>query len=265
MKTVLFKYHKPANVLSTTLRDIPRNIIDFGNLSANNRRQLLDIHSKTPIFPVGRLDKDSSGLLFITNSEKLCERLLKTLPNEDDTAIDESDDDEDSSNNTAYGSKFSKVYEVVTKSRLSDSEVARLRVGVVISTQSRNRGGGKNVRPTLPIGLERLPMNARSEYSFGAELAVAGLEPPLIEVEQLAEDLLTSRKLQFTLREGRNRQIRKMVGRFGHAVESLHRVSFGGVTLHGILNPGDMLPLNREELAVLGLRVVEARPMRKVA
>ena len=49
-----------------------------------------------------------------------------------------------------------------------------------------------------------------------------------------------------------------MVGKFGHSVESLLRVSFGGVTLEGISKPGDLATLSEKELTALGLRVVEA-------
>ena len=41
------------------------------------------------------------------------------------------------------------------------------------------------------------------------------------------------RKLEFTLIEGRNRQIRKMVEAIGMNVVALHRVSFGGIKLKG--------------------------------
>jgi pseudouridine synthase len=44
---------------------------------------------------------------------------------------------------------------------------------------------------------------------------------------------LYARKLEFTLIEGRNRQIRKMVEAVGLNVVALHRVSFGGIKLKG--------------------------------
>jgi 16S rRNA U516 pseudouridylate synthase RsuA-like enzyme len=82
-------------------------------------------------------------------------------------------------------------------------------------------------------------------------------------LERIAEDnvltsdpnfLAKSRKLLFTLREGRNRQIRKMVGKYGNAVVELKRTAFGGIKLDGIGEPGDLLPLNQDELLKLGIK-----------
>ena len=50
-----------------------------------------------------------------------------------------------------------------------------------------------------------------------------------------------------------NRQIRKMVGRFGHRVMALHREAFGPVSVAG-LAAGDMVALTPEELLQLGIR-----------
>lgn len=208
----LFKYHKPVGVLSTTFLNVPGNIIEKGNLNPKNKLLLKNGTPHGPIIPVGRLDKDSSGLLLLTNSEGLVARLLRTF-----------DDD------ISYGSKFAKVYEVTTSRRLSDEQMEELRSGVVISTMARNKSGVKNVRPTLPIQLERFP-EVDLTKPHGCD------------------------KLLFTLREGRNRQIRKMIGKYGNAVLELKRISFGGITLENIENPGEMQPLSDSELALLGIK-----------
>ena len=58
-------------------------------------------------------------------------------------------------------------------------------------------------------------------------------------------------KLQITLIEGRNRQIRKMLGALDHTVVELHRVSFLGMTLDSLNGPGDWMDLDTDELSIL--------------
>jgi pseudouridine synthase len=229
--TRLFKYHKPVGVLSTTCRDIPHNIIDAGMLSREHKNLLMSSTPRGPIVPIGRPDKDSSGLLLLTNSDQIITRLLRTIQNPAENKSGEGDSD-DEAEKSSYGSKFAKVYEVSTLRRMTDEQLDNMRKGVKISTMARNMSGVKNVRPTLPIGLERVFLN--------------GPDAPQEH----------GNRLIFTLREGRNRQIRKMVGRFGHTVVDLKRVSFGGVTLEGIEAPGKLSTLTAAELRSLGIKAL---------
>lgn len=50
--------------------------------------------------------------------------------------------------------------------------------------------------------------------------------------------------------EGKNRQIRKMVGAFSHSVRSLIRVRFGSVRLNG-LREGEAALLSEDEVTAL--------------
>ena len=61
---VLLAFHKPVGVECTTARDNPDNIIDF-------------IGYPTRIFPIGRLDKNSSGLILLTNAGELSDQILR--------------------------------------------------------------------------------------------------------------------------------------------------------------------------------------------
>jgi 23S rRNA pseudouridine2605 synthase len=56
--------------------------------------------------------------------------------------------------------------------------------------------------------------------------------------------------LEITIREGRNRQIRRMLARLGYSVRKLTRVSFGPLTLRG-LGPGHYRPLTLKEIRTL--------------
>ena len=64
-KMVYFMLNKPAGYVSATTDNHQQTVIDL--LGAESRRDL---------FPVGRLDKDTEGLLLITNDGALAHRLL---------------------------------------------------------------------------------------------------------------------------------------------------------------------------------------------
>ena len=61
---VLLAFHKPTGIECTTARNVPDNIIDY-------------INYPTRIFPIGRLDKNSSGLILLTNEGELSDRILR--------------------------------------------------------------------------------------------------------------------------------------------------------------------------------------------
>jgi 23S rRNA pseudouridine2604 synthase len=63
--TLYIKYHKPVGVTSTSESHIPRNII-------------AEIGHSERIFPIGRLDKDSSGLILLTNDGNIVNEILRT-------------------------------------------------------------------------------------------------------------------------------------------------------------------------------------------
>jgi 23S rRNA pseudouridine2604 synthase len=61
---VYIKYHKPVGVTTTSESHVRRNIID-------------EIAHPARIFPVGRLDKDSSGLIMLTNDGDIVNSILR--------------------------------------------------------------------------------------------------------------------------------------------------------------------------------------------
>lgn len=62
---VYIALHKPTGIVCTTDTNIPGNISDFMNY-------------KEIIFPIGRLDKDSSGLILLTNDGDIVNKILRS-------------------------------------------------------------------------------------------------------------------------------------------------------------------------------------------
>ncbi len=67
-KKVILAFNKPTGITTTTDINIPGNIISF-------------IHYPKRIFPIGRLDKDSQGLIFLTNDGDLVNKILRARNN----------------------------------------------------------------------------------------------------------------------------------------------------------------------------------------
>jgi len=63
-KHVYILLNKPVGITCTTESHVPGNIVDF-------------INHKERIFPIGRLDKDSEGLILLTNDGDIVNRILR--------------------------------------------------------------------------------------------------------------------------------------------------------------------------------------------
>ena len=63
-KHVYILLNKPVGITCTTESHVPGNIVDF-------------VNHKERIFPIGRLDKDSEGLILLTNDGDIVNRILR--------------------------------------------------------------------------------------------------------------------------------------------------------------------------------------------
>lgn len=151
------------------------------------------------VYPVGRLDYDSEGLLLLTSDGDLAARLMHPRH-----AVE-------------------RVYEAIVAGIPSDEALETLRSGMTIDG-----------RRTLPAQVRR-----------GATLG---------------KRAHASTKLTITLREGRNRQVRRMCAAIGHPVRELARVRMGPITL-GQLPPGRWRDLTVEEVTRLQKSASEEAPV----
>ncbi len=182
------------------------------------------------VVPIGRLDKDSHGLLLLTTDEKMTGYLLRP-------------------SSTTRGSILEKEYLVTTRRRVSDRQLEQLRHGVNIKVAN-----WKNAREsvkTRQCTIHRVP---RAEEA-GEAPRVAALPAPSPEASKSSSTVL-----RFLLREGKNRQIRKMLGALSHSVVDLQRTRFGSISL-GQLQAGQACLLDEEEMQEILEAVKHAREM----
>jgi 23S rRNA pseudouridine2605 synthase len=158
--------NKPAGVTSTAREP-------------GRRRAVTDlIDSPRRLYPVGRLDADSTGLIVLTNDGELANRL------------------------THPRYEVPRTYRVRLRRPPTDADVRRLRQGVELEDG-----------PTAPARVRRV----------------------------------SPRVLELTIREGRNRQVRRMAEAVGNEVVELRRTAFGPLRL-GDLAEGQARRLRTAEL-----------------
>lgn len=68
VRPIYLAFHKPVGIECTTNQSVKGNIIDFINYPER-------------IFPIGRLDKDSEGLILMTNDGDIVNKILRSRNN----------------------------------------------------------------------------------------------------------------------------------------------------------------------------------------
>ena len=169
--------HKPAGVLTAARDPKQPTVMDL----------LPPVYRAIGCMPVGRLDKDTTGLLFLTCDGELNHRLLSPARHVD------------------------KRYRAAVEGTLTAADVEAFASG-------------------LDLG------------DFTALPAPLTILSPLPEGNTLAE---------VTLTEGKFHQVKRMFEKIGHPVITLHRLSFGPLTLGSDLPEGAWRELTADELSAL--------------
>ena len=192
-----------ARSLVYVLINKPKGVITTTN-DPEGRRNVLELvpHSLSRgerLFPVGRLDGDSTGLLLITNDGDLAFQL--THPK--------------------FG--VAKEYRVLTAGLATDEQLQKLRSGMYLvnpaadGTKTSKRASMESVRI-----IKRFVDRARGDRTI----------------------------LSVTLREGQNREIRRMLARVGLKVRELERVAIGPLRAAD-LKPGQAKLLGKKDVEKL--------------
>lgn len=184
---------KPAERLRYILLNKPAGYVTTRS-DPQRRRTVLDLLGgvREYVYPVGRLDYDTEGLLLLTNDGDLAAAL--THPR--------------------HG--VERTYEARVAGMPDHEALARLRKGIPLD--------GKR---TLPAEVTSL------NYDRGHGV------------------------LLITIREGRNRQVRRMLEAVGHPVDKLRRVKFGPIS-DRMLKRGEWRELTAQEIRTL--KALASRP-----
>ena len=180
-KRIYILINKPKGVYST-------------NVAQGEQTRVIDLLPPDlpgRVYPVGRLDAESKGLLLMTNDGELTNHL--THPR--------------------YG--VPKTYKAVVDGYVTGESIDEMAKGVWLSDERTGQG----------------------------------VKAELSNVKIVSRGNIKS-TLEITLREGRNRQVRRMLARIGHKVRDLTRVKLGPLTLKG-LGPGQFRILTPREIKQL--------------
>ena len=126
IKPIIIAFNKPEGLVCTTSdNDGAMNVVDY-------------IGMKERIYPVGRLDKDSSGLLLLTNQGSLTNSLLRAANYHEKEYIVKVNKDIDD----AFINKMAKgiyLYELKTKTRKCKVKKLNKNTFSIVLTQGLNR------------------------------------------------------------------------------------------------------------------------------
>lgn len=217
-----YMLHKPAGVLSASEDRRQTTVVDLINLN--------DELVRKDLFPVGRLDKDTEGLLIITNDGPLAHQLLVPKHHIDKT-----------------------YYAIVTGTITEDDQRAFTR-GIrydekltALPATLRVLSTGKTVAD-LRCELGFTATSERLLHTRLAGPAFIGAEEPA----DITEDSLVS-EVEITIQEGKFHQVKKMVKALpgGKEILYLRRISMGALRLDPKLAPGEFRKLSEDEIKIL--------------
>ncbi|MCL2483781.1 MAG: rRNA pseudouridine synthase [Firmicutes bacterium] len=197
------------------------------------RKTVLDLIKEKDlprIYPVGRLDYDTEGMLILTNDGELTRQL------------------------THPSSKVKKIYQLNIEGELSKDDIKKLETGVTLEF------GYKTAPATVEIievqSAKQIYRNKVKNYIKEEEKA--GLDEKTIK--QNLEDNPIKKKyedpnfkitrFQLSITEGKNRQVRKMLEAIGKHIILLKRVQIGQLKMGG-LNRGEYKFLTPHEAYLL--------------
>ena len=186
-KLKYFIFNKPYGVICQFSGQGKPTLADFGPFQDD-------------VYPAGRLDADSEGLIFLTNDGKVNHTLL----------------------DPRYGHR--RTYLVQIERTPTESDLQRLRDGIIIEKKK-----------TLP-----------------SEVRLLDTEPDVPEraIPIRFRKNVPTAWLELTLREGRNRQVRKMTAAIGFPTLRLVRIAIESITLNH-LSPGEHRELSAHDVHTL--------------
>ncbi len=172
----------------------------FGHLSQftpdhPGQKTLSSLQIPKNVYPLGRLDRDSEGLLLLSDETGLNNQLLNPQ------------------------NAHPRTYWVQVEGEITEGALAELSTGVIIQGRTTLPATAKEIHPTL-----------------------APRQPPIRDRQNIPTSWIS-----LELRQGRNRQVRKMTAAVGFPTLRLIRVGIGQFQLPSSLSPGTWYSLSGQE------------------
>jgi 23S rRNA pseudouridine2457 synthase len=212
---MLLALNKPFGVLSQFTPDHP------------GQRTLSEFHFPSNVYPLGRLDRDSEGLLLLSDEPGLNTKLLDPKQ------------------------AHPRTYWAQVEGQITEPALQKLREGVVIEGRKTLPAQAQQIHPEEPggtgvcLGAISVP-RSRDSGSPVTTRSPTLLIPPRNPPIRVRQNIPTS-WLELTLQEGRNRQVRKMTAAVGHPTLRLLRVAIGHFHLPHDLTPGQWRKLTESD------------------
>ena len=257
---VYYMLNKPAGVITATEDAAQRTVLD---LLRSPETQAAEPVRRRGIFPVGRLDVDTEGLVLITDDGQLAHRLL------------------------APGRHVDKVYYALVSGTVTEEDVRLFAEGMQVGGE-----GSRDAFRALPAGLRIVKTDGRNravnaEKAGGDSVPVDGSgdqaadrtdgnrapgegpgeqapgKPAGKESEELrtlipadvrkylSPEITEYTQTLVTIREGKYHQIKRMFAAVGKEVLYLKRLSMGTLRLDPALEPGQFRKLTEAEIRQL--------------
>lgn len=197
---VYYMFHKPAGCVTARSDPNKKTVLDYFEAVNSNG-----------LFPVGRLDMDTEGLLFLTNDGEFSHSLMYPEKHVD------------------------KTYFFWAFGGLKDEEIEQLENGISIGDEE-------------PI-TKQAKIEVMKEGMFDDLKAEMGIDNFIYKKKNLYNQSVVSGYL--TISEGRKHQVKRMLKAVGCYVVYLKRISIGGVVLDEALKKGEYRELSEEEVSRL--------------
>lgn len=201
-----YMFHKPAGCVSATEDSVHKTVMDYLTDTVRN-----------DLFPVGRLDIDTEGLLLITNDGQLSHDLLSPAKH------------------------VAKTYYAKVLGKVTEEDVNLFEKGVDI-------GEDRLTKPGKLVILS--DSGSAGDEPILADRCMREDETD-VQGKSVDRDAIVS-EIELTITEGKFHQVKRMFQAVNKEVIYLKRLSMGSLTLTEDLAPGEYRPLTEEELA--GLR-----------
>jgi 16S rRNA pseudouridine516 synthase len=195
-----YMFHKPGGCVTARKDADSKTVLDY-----------FDADQREGLFPVGRLDKDTEGLLLLTNDAEFSHRLMHPKKHVEKTYFF-----------WAFGSLNQEDRECLNEGVNIGTEEA---LAKAIRIEVEEEGSYQELQDKMSmVNIKKIHINPDKQ------LVVSGY---------------------ITISEGRKHQVKRMLKAVGCYVAYLKRVSIGGLTLDESLKPGQYRELTEVEINVL--------------